>query len=116
MFCGNCGSNIDDNSIICPKCGKSSKGDYIVDNQQYNYPLTNFTSKSFRLLFEIILWIILLGSIIVGSAIGGTLNYAFAGFIVGGIIGLISIVLIGGLVSLFIKIVNNTDEIKRKIK
>ena len=40
---------------------------------------------------------------------------AFVGAIIGGVISFIIIVLTGGLVSLFIRLVNNTDEIRRKL-
>jgi len=123
MFCPNCGSNIEDNVAFCPNCGKSTKRNDVNANQQNQwggYPLSNFTAKAFGILFEIILWIILVGGFISGGIIGNTFSsswhdYTFLGVIVGGISGLISVILTGGLVSLFIKLVNNSEEIKKKI-
>jgi len=130
MFCANCGKENDDGVVFCAHCGKSTKGDAVVINQQKNqngYPLSNLTAKLFSILFEIILWIILIGGIVGGGILGKMLapssyyrddnsgGYIFAGIILGGIVAFITIILTGGLVSLFIKLVNNTDEIKKKI-
>lgn len=120
MFCGKCGSNIADGIDFCPNCGKSAKGDVAV-NQQNTYPLTNFTAKSFSVLFEIVLWIILIGGFIVGGILGNAFsgwgrNYTLLGIILGGIAAFVTIILTGGLVSLFLKLVNNTDEIRKKSK
>ena len=111
MFCGNCGSEIQESLGICSQCGKSSKGDN-------TYPLTNFTAKSFNVLFEVTLWVILIGGIVIGGTIGSQIgrlirqDLTFLGIIIGGTVSFIQIVLIGGLVSLFIKLVNNTNEIR----
>lgn len=121
MFCGKCGSNVEEGVVFCPNCGKSAKGDVAV-NQQNTYPLTNFTAKSFNVLFEVILWAILIGGTILGGILGNQISklfredFTFLGIIIGGIASFIQIILIGGLVSLFIKLVNNTDEIRKKSK
>ena len=127
MFCANCGEENDDGVIFCVKCGKSPTGEDVVVNQQSQqngYPLSNLTAKLFSVLFEIILWIILIGGIVGGGILGKAFaqnnrsdsgGYILGGIIVGGITAFITIILSGGLVSLFIKLVNNTDEIKRKI-
>ena len=125
MFCGKCGSEIQDGLEICSKCGKSPTDAVVVKqkNHENGYPLSNLTAKLFSILFEIILWIILVGGIIGGGILGKTFTpyrsdsggYIFGGIILGGIAALIIIILTGGLVSLFIKLVNNTEEIKKKI-
>lgn len=121
MFCVNCGTENDDGVVFCSNCGKSPK-EVVVNqqNQSSGYPLTKFLAKSYSVLFEIILWIILIGGIIVGGIIGNQIgqliqsDLTFLGIIIGGTVSFIHIVLIGGLVSLFIKLVNNSEEIKKK--
>jgi len=127
MFCGNCGSVFEDGVEFCPNCGKSTKEDFVATNQQNQvngYPLSNFTAKAFSVLFEVILWVILIGGFVVGGILGYTLTprfsepggYIFGGIIIGGIAAFIIIILTGGLVSLFIKFVNNSEEIKKQLK
>ena len=123
MYCANCGSNVADDVIFCPDCGKSAKGDNVTASKQIqhsSYPLTNLTAKLFSVLFETILWIILIGGIIGGGIVGYGVAYdgggAFVGMLVGFIVSFIFIIMTGGLVSLFIKIVNNTEEMKIKLK
>ena len=127
MFCENCGSNVENNEEFCPNCGTSAKGDDVVLNQQNfqgNYPLTHLTAKLYGIFFEIILWIILIGGIIGGGTIGPKLMMEargpvvlglLFGVILGGILASLLIILIGGLTSLFIKLVNNSEEIKKKL-
>jgi len=81
-----------------------------------DYPLSNLTAKLFSVLFEIILWIILIGGIIGGGILGGAMGDfggVLVGIILGGIASFIIIIFTGGFISLFIKLVNNTDEIRR---
>ena len=60
MFCVNCGSNVADDVVLCPRCGKSAKGDDVVVATRSSLPLSNFTARAFRIFFEIILWFILI--------------------------------------------------------
>jgi len=93
-------------------------------NKENGYPLSNLTAKLFGVLFEIILWIILIGGIVGGGILGYSFTpprddpggYVFLGIILGAIVAFVTIIVTGGLVSLFIKLVNNTEEIKKKIK
>ena len=122
MFCCHCGTENDDSAAFCSNCGKSPKGTGIAGNQQSGYPLSNLTAKLFGVLFEIILWIILIGGVVGGGILGNILtprrgnpgSFIFMGIIIGGIASFIIIILTGGLVSLFIKLVNNTEELKKK--
>jgi len=119
MFCANCGLNVADDVVLCPKCGRSAKGDDVVvatRNQQSGYPLSNLTASAFRVLFEIILWFILIGGFIFGGIIGYQNGNAFMGIIGGGVLAFIIIIITGGLVSLLIKLVDNAEDIKRKLK
>ena len=114
MNCINCGTANDDGAVFCSNCGKSPNE--VVRNQQSgrgssSYPLSNFTAKLFSGLFEIILWIILVGGFVVGGYFEG-----FRGAVLGGIAGFLIIILTGGLVSLFIKLVNNSEEVKKQLK
>ena len=133
MFCAYCGTHNEVGVGFCSSCGKPPTGTVIVNQQRRKrgYPLSNMTAKLFSLLFEIVLWAIMISGVVGGGVIGGFLgdnfnpylapfrrnpSYIFVGVILGGIIAFIMIVLIGGLVSLFIKLVNNTDEIRKKIQ
>ena len=126
MLCGKCGTNFEDDAEFCPNCGKSTKEDFVVVNQKNQgngYPLSNFTANAFSVLFEIILWLIFIGGFIGGGILGNTLagwsgdkgSYIFGGILLGGITSFIITILIGGLVSLFIKLVKNSEEIKNKL-
>jgi hypothetical protein len=118
MICVNCGTENDDGVAFCSNCGKSPNAVALkVVNQQNSYPLSNLTANLFRVLFEIILWIILIGGFVGGGILFYNINsdWKFWGIVLGGIISFVIIILTGGLVSLFIKLVNNTEEIKKKI-
>lgn len=41
MYCANCGSEIDDGAVICPKCGVSQKSQ-VVDNGGFGWGLLGF--------------------------------------------------------------------------
>jgi len=123
MFCGKCGAEIADGLEVCPKCGKSLKAAEAVAagnqaGQGGGFPLTNLTAKLFGVFFEITLWGLLMG----GLVLGGVLGYAFfsefnlAMVFLGGLLAFFIIISTGGLVSLILKIVSNTEEIKRKLK
>ena len=107
MFCANCGSNVADDVTICPNCGKSK---YPVNND-IGYPLSKLTAKLFRVFFEISLWIILISGLIIGGILG---NNVIGGVILGGTISFVSIIILGGLVSIFINMNNNIEELKQK--
>ena len=113
MFCENCGFEIQEGLVNCPKCNKS----IITDDSKVNdYPLINLSAKLYTLFFEIGLWLILIISPIAGGIVGNLLSRSgsgiFPGIIIGFIIGFILMIEIGGLVSVFLKIKNNTDRIK----
>jgi hypothetical protein len=125
MFCGTCGKYVDDGVEICPNCGKSTKG-IAQQHQQVGYPLSNLTAKLFGVLFEISLWFILVAGVITGGVSGAMsqrysgdssaqIVFFLGGTLLGAIAAFMTIILIGGLVSLFIKLVNNTEEIKNKL-
>ena len=124
MSCINCGTANEDGAALCSNCGESPYD--VVENQESGssdgcYPLSNLTAKLFSVLFEIILWIVLIGGFIGGGILGNTLSgrgneHTFSGVILGGIVGFVTIILAGGLVSLFIKLVNNSEEVKKQLK
>ena len=81
--------------------------------------LTNFVTKAFRSFFEVILWIILVGCVIMGIVAGGSAGGgagAFLGLIFGAIGGGIFIIVFGGSIALFIDMSKNVEEIKNNIK
>jgi hypothetical protein len=144
MFCANCGSNISDDVTFCPNCGKSPKAVEVFDstaspagaNQtsvyvqnfnssvgyikpKHNFPLLNLTARLFSLFFEISLWILLVLGVIIGGVIGGYTGGSLAaigGILVGSIVSFVIMVVSGGLVSIFVRINDNIEELKQKIK
>jgi len=120
MFCANCGTNVNEDVIFCPNCGKSPKGIAINESNQvkpqHNFPLFNLTKRLFGLFFEISLWLILIIGTVLGAFIGAELNQgigAILGFIIGLTISLIFIVLAGGIVSIFVKMSDDINELKK---
>jgi hypothetical protein len=144
MFCANCGSNVNDDVTFCPNCGKSpktvaasdsatlpagaSQASVYVQNfnssvgyikPKHNFPLLNLTAKLFSIFFEISLWILLILGVIIGGFVGGYTGGSLAaigGVLVGGIISFIIMVVSGGLVSIFVRINDNIEELIQKIK
>jgi len=142
MFCGNCGSNVNEDAVFCPNCGSSvktvegaSKAQQSVNTpnsnqtvvfsqniysggnniQKRNYPLINLSARLYYPFLEISMWI----TLIVGAIIGGILGAREAdvfGAIIGVIIGVAFmffwIINLGGLVSIFLKIKEGIEELK----
>ncbi|GHV17348.1 hypothetical protein AGMMS49938_18080 [Fibrobacterales bacterium] len=72
--------------------------------------MLNFTARSFKTFTEVILWINLIASIIVGAYIGGvnhSLPGLVLGLIAGLIVGLLENILIGGFIAVFLRIDEN---------
>jgi len=83
--------------------------------------LVEFAKNKFRTFFEVSLWLNLIGCAIYGAIIGynlggynGSVGYGFLGLIVGTLFGLLSTVLLGGLVAIFLNIDANVEIIKDK--
>ena len=81
--------------------------------------LVEFAKNKFRIFFEVALWLNLIGCAIYGAVIGymlggynGSLGYGFLGLILGTLVGLISTVIFGGLVAIFLNIDANVEIIK----
>ena len=127
MFCGKCGSEIQEGLEICPKCSKSSEGLVVEgeDTKMASYPLINLSSKLFYPIFELGLWIFLIAGTIgggwIGRAIGeGIRGYnsgaggAFLGAIIGFLVTLVIMISWAGLISIFLKINENIEKLKNK--
>ena len=131
MFCGNCGSEIQDGLVICPKCGKSTTGTKDVavkavkneDIKMGNYPLINLSSKLFYPMFELALWLFLIiGTIsggIAGYWIGRLISYgdgggagAFLGVIIGFFLAFVCMVNHGGKTAITLKA--NAEKVLKK--
>ena len=89
------------------------------DTETASYPLTKLCASGFYFVFEIVLWILLVGGIIGGGIIGHSL-IAGIGIIIGAIIGcVIAFVImleIGGLIAVFLKINENVEKLGKKGK
>lgn len=112
MFCGNCGSEMQEGLEKCPKCSRVPN---IAETKIGDYPLINLSAKLYAVFTEIGLWLILISGPIFGGIIGNTLSRSgegiLPGIILGFIIGFILMVEVGGLISIFLKIKNNTDKL-----
>jgi len=125
MFCANCGSNVEDDAVFCPKCGKSAKGENIKDEQKSG-SMVRFVRKAFRSYLEVILWINLIVFTISGWNTGNSIKvivelimrefvgernfsaagYPFLGAFLGILAGLLVNIVIGG----FIATITNMDD------
>ena len=82
--------------------------------------MLDFVAKVFRSWMNAILWLLLIGCVIGGFVTGGTLlggwafnvGFAFLGLIIGGLVGLITVILSGGLIANFLNMVDNIEAIK----
>ena len=81
--------------------------------------MLNFVARVFRGGMNVLLWLIL-----IGCAVGGFMafgsggrefngGYAFLGLIVGGFIGLITVILSGGLIANFLNMVDNIENLNK---
>ena len=81
--------------------------------------MLGFVARTFRGGLSGILWLVLIGCAI-GGAIGiysitWVEGYAFLGFLAGGIIGLITVILTGGLIANFLNMVDNIEKIEKHL-
>ncbi|MCL2609958.1 MAG: hypothetical protein FWD94_08660 [Treponema sp.] len=77
--------------------------------------LTKLVKKLFRGFFEIFLWIIWILCAIGGAILGGTSGgggMGFLGFVVGAVLGFLSIILLGGTMATFLDMAKNVEELK----
>jgi len=89
-----------------------------------SYPLTTLCAKWYGLMFEIVLWLLLIGGIIHGFKAGKEIGILFigdeGGAFIGAIIGVIVAILVtlfaGGLISVFLKLCADVVDIKRKLR
>ena len=126
MFCGNCGSEIQEGLEICSKCGKSPNGVGVEDKntKMSDYPLINLSSKLFYPMFEVCLWV----NLIVCTVGGGIASYYLTGgnggyyrnsgnplpgILIGLVVGFLSMIISGGLISIFLKINENIEKMTR---
>jgi len=142
MFCGNCGSNVNENAVFCPNCGKST-GAIATEVQQpvtqsnpnqavvftqniysggntvkkRNYPLINLSAKLYYPFLEISLWILLIIGAIYGGVVGAR-EADVLGAVIGVIIGVVVIFFIiingVGLLSIFLKIKEGIEDLNNK--
>ena len=134
IFCPNCGNSIKNETIISDiqqKENVSNANQTVVYAQNIysginntikkkNFPLLNLSGKLFYPFFEVCLWLMLIIGSITGGIIGAYSNEnipelsAILGVFLGLIIAFIINIILGGLVSIFLKINDNIEEINRK--
>jgi len=81
--------------------------------------MLNFVARVFRTWMSFLLWLILIGCIIGGFILGGSLGnrgfsigYAFFGLIVGTFFGFVTIIFSGGIIANFLNMVDNIESVK----
>lgn len=81
--------------------------------------LTEWTRDKFRPVFEISLWITVISCAVIGAYNGykmggynGSVGFGFLGLILGTLFGLITIINLGGLISIFLNMDENIEEIR----
>ena len=134
MKCLICGIEIEGNETFCANCHKpkvhssrsnSRRYDHITDNiNTSKYPLMSFSREYFMILYEIGLWLILIGSVIgftavfgqIGDGEGSTLAWGIFGFLIGIIVGLVIVGLSGGIVAVFLRMAEDIENIKHSQK
>jgi len=135
MFCANCGTNVEDDVVFCPKCGKSAKGEDIKEKLKSG-PMVRFVRKAFRSYLEIILWVNLFVFTISGWNTGKSIKdivelvmrdlvgnrrfsaagYPFLGAFLGILAGLLLNIIIGGFIATFTNMDDNIENINSEIK
>jgi len=84
--------------------------------------MLDFVAKVFRGCVNVLLWLILIGFVIGGFIAGGNFlgrwgfnyGYAFLGLIIGGLVGLITVIFGGGLIANFLNMVDNIEDLKNR--
>jgi len=90
-----------------------------MDTGTASYFLTTLCARWFCLMFEIGLWLSIIGGTITGAVIGYSSageTGALLGLIIGCIISFVVTLFAGGLISVFLKLCADVTEIKRKLK
>ena len=84
--------------------------------------MLNWVAKVFRSWIEVVLWLILIISTIIGGVIGNAVGsfsrgggYTFWGVVFGALAGLIVVVIGGGIITNFLSMVDNIAEIKAAV-
>jgi len=72
--------------------------------------MLDLVKNFYRAFVEVALWFVLVVCIIVGFALGNTMDRAFMGAVLGMLVGVVVDVFLGGLVATFIAIEKNTAE------
>jgi len=114
MYCSNCGAETNDRDGFCSDCGTTMDGGDTNVAKVGNYPLICLSSKWFYPLFELSLWLWLIGGTIGGGVIGGVIGEG-GGFVLGIIIGFIvaffTMVNYAGLISVFLTQAQNVQRL-----
>ena len=126
MFCGNCGSEIPEGLVNCPKCSTSPNR---VDSN--GGPMVRFVRKAFRNFLEAILWINLISFTISGWNTGvlirdilelverkkiSAVGYPFLGAFLGILAGLLVNIIVGGLIATITNIDDKIENINGDVK
>jgi len=84
--------------------------------------MLRFVTNAFEKFFEVILWINLIGCVIFGCALGwgmdddGSLGYAFLGIILGFLVGMITNIIGGGMIALFVRLCSEISYLKECVE
>jgi uncharacterized integral membrane protein len=80
--------------------------------------MLNFSAKHFRSVFDISLWLNLIFCAVWGAILGkeSSIGFAFLGFILGFVVGLLSNVIFGGLIAVFLNIAEDVKLLRDRIE
>lgn len=59
MYCGKCGSKVDNGVVFCPNCGEKLIGEYIVKNSKDRKPTKHNSGKLIKIIIPIVLVVII---------------------------------------------------------
>ena len=80
--------------------------------------MLDFVARVFRAWMNVLLWLILIGCVVGGFILGGSIGwgfkfgYAILGLLIGGFFGLVTVILSGGLIANFLNMVDDISTIK----
>ena len=109
----------DDFSLPIPTKRISPSFQYHTLNKTDEFPLSRFSRKALKVVLEVVLWITLIASPIVGAIIGygfGDVVYGFFGMTLGLLNGFIAVILIGGYSATFFNLDNTNEEILKEFE
>lgn len=58
MYCGKCGSEVNNGVLFCPNCGEQLTNEYVIKNSEIKKPVKKISGKIFKIIIPIVVLII----------------------------------------------------------